>query len=558
MPKSTRHFAFTALALTSAGLAWTSALASPVRIESGLIEGQQAGSVHVFKGIPYAAPPVGELRWKPPQPAHGWSGVRQATAFSPACPQVGRYPPDAKDGPTSEDCLTLNVWVPATTTKQPLPVMVWIHGGSLLSGSGALAQYDGSQLAKHGVIVVTINYRLGVLGFLSHPELNRESPYGTSGNYGLLDQIAALQWVHRNIAALGGDSSRVTIFGQSSGAFSVSMLTATPLAKGLFQRAIAQSGGVFEPVELDASFTPAGAAEIGKNFAKRVGASSLAELRRMPVEQLLKTRFNPQFNIDGHVIPLSPRDAYARHKINRVDLLLGSNASEATSFFDAAQITRSNFAAVLEKTYPALLLRAIGAAPGDSDTQARSAAIAIDTDLRFRWDMWSWARNASASGERVFLYRFARQAAYRHGHPYFGLGATHGAELPYLFGQLDPASGNWTDGDHQLSSAIQQYWTNFARTGNPHAAELVPWPAFDASHHQELELDTAPHAAEVPDAARLERIDRVYGIAAWVSAHPLAALAGLLAGFGIGLTLLFRSIRAVLRARRKGHSARHG
>src|SRR3990167_3982055 len=302
------------------------AKAEPIAIDSGQIEGSQLGTRRVFKGIPYAAPPVGPLRWRPPQPAPSWRGVRKAISHSFACPQLESYPPGGPQEPTSEDCLTLNVWAPATQGAGKLPVMVWIHGGGLISGSGSLPQYAGDQLAARGVVVVTINYRLGVLGFLAHPELNRESPHGGSGNYGLLDQIAALKWVNRNIAAFGGDPDQVTIFGQSSGSFSVSMLVSSPLATGLFRRAIGQSGAVFEPVELDPLFTPNGAAEAGARFASKAGAKSLADLRRIPVASLLKYRFNPQFNIDGYVLPVSPHDAYAEGKQNNVDLLVGANA----------------------------------------------------------------------------------------------------------------------------------------------------------------------------------------------------------------------------------------
>jgi len=527
--------------ILSLGLATAAAEAEPTAIGSGLIEGSQMGTTRVFKGIPYAAPPVGPLRWRPPMPVSSWRGVRKAASHSPACPQLGSYPPDAPREPISEDCLTLNVWAPATKSAGKIPVMVWIHGGSLLNGSGSLPQYTGAQLAARGVIVVTINYRLGVFGFLAHPELNRESQYGGSGNYGLLDQIAALKWVNRNIAAFGGDPDRVTIFGQSSGSFSVSMLVASPLAKGLFRRAIGQSGAVFEPVELDPLFTPNGAAKEGARFASKAGAKSLADLRRMPVASLLKHSFNPQFNIDGHVIPASPHDTYSAGKQNDVDLLVGANKSEGTFFLDPALVTVGNFDAVLGRTFPPPLLWAIGASPGKIDADAREAAISIETDLRFRWGMWSWARHASKIGKgRVFFYRFTQKPAYRAGHPYFGLGPTHGAELPFVFGDLDSRAANWTSEDHQLASRIQQYWTNFAKSGDPNGAALPRWPMFDHERAMVMDLGPESRVAAITDGARLKRIDRVYAVARFVNKHVYGVIATGLALLILVMTMLYR------------------
>ncbi|WP_294121876.1 carboxylesterase family protein [Sphingomonas sp.] len=494
--------------------------AAPIAIDGGQIEGSQIGALRVFKGIPYAAAPTGPLRWRPPQPAPAWRGVRKANSFSPACPQLGSYPPDAPTEPTSEDCLALNVWAPAMNGAGKLPVMVWIHGGSLMNGSGSVPQYAGEQLAARGVIVVTINYRLGVLGFLAHPQLNKESRYGVSGNYGLLDQIAALKWVKRNIAAFGGDPDQVTIFGQSSGSFSASILASTPLARGLFRRAIGESGAVFEPVELDPRFTPNGAAEIGVGFANKAGAKSVADLRKMPVATLLKQRFNPQFNIDGHVIPASPHDAYEAGKQNDVDLLVGTNASEGSFFFDPASVTVGNFDSVLGRTYPSLLLKAVGAKPGNTDADARRAAVATDTDIRFRWGMWAWARHALNSGKsRVFFYRFSGAPAYRPGHPYFGLGPTHGAEMPYVFGYLDKGAADWTSQDQALASTIQQYWTNFAKSGDPNGPGLPRWPRFDNRRTMVMELGQEVRAAPLTDDARLKRIDRVYAVARFVNKY---------------------------------------
>jgi para-nitrobenzyl esterase len=534
-------------------------MAGQIRIDSGKIEGSQVGAIRIFKGIPYAAPPVGPLRWRSPQPVSSWRGVRRATAYSPACPQLGKYPPDAPQEATSEDCLTLNIWAPDRGNAAKLPVMVWIHGGGLVNGSGSLPHYAGDQLASRGVVVVTINYRLGALGFLAHPELNRESAHGGSGNYGLLDQIAALKWVNRNIAAFGGDPDRVTIFGQSSGSFSVSMLVASPLAKGLFRRAIGQSGAVLEPVELDPLFTPEGAAEAGAHFASKASAKSIAELRDLPVQSLLKQRFNPQFNIDGYVLPASPHDAYVAGTQNDVDLLVGANASEGTFFLDPASVTVDNFDAVLGNHFPSLLLRAVGASPGKSVAEARRVAVAIETDLRFRWGMWAWARHASSStNRRVYFYRFTRQAPYRPGHPYFGLGPTHGAELPFVFGVMDSESAIWSAQDRQLASMIQEYWTNFATSGDPNGAGLPRWPMFEREQAMVMDLGAEPHAATITDDSRLRRIDRVYAVARFVNAHPYAAIGAVIILSGLllaGLYRLFRRLWRRISAGRQGQSA---
>ena len=545
------------LAILASALCSTQAPANTVQlpVDGGQVLGAQMKTLRVFKGVPYADPPVKQLRWRPPQPVSPWQGVRKAVAYSPACPQIGNYPTDAEQEPTSEDCLTLNVWTPAAKGSAKLPVMVWIHGGGLMNGSGSVPQYAGDQLASRGVVVVTLNYRLGVLGFLSHPELNKESPDGISGNYGLLDQIAALKWVQRNISTFGGDPDRVTIFGQSSGAFSVSMLVASPLAQGLFRRAIGQSGGVFEPVELDPSFTPSGAAEGGERFATRAGKSTIAELRKLPADLLLKARFSPQYVIGGDVLPLAPHDAYVSNRQNKVDLLVGSNTSEGSFFFDPKSVTVANFNSVLAQTYPSLLLWAVGASPGRSDAEARDAAVAIDTDMRFAWDMWAWARLAAKDKQRrVFLYRFAGKPAYRASHPLYGLGPTHGGELPFVFGNLDPRAADWTVQDHALAQKMQQYWVNFAKTGDPNGPGLPIWQQFDARDGRAMQLGQPTGEITLTDETRLKRIDRVYSVARFISGHRnglLAIGAGVVALFLFFLVKLLPRLAAQFAGRRR-------
>lgn len=497
------------------------AFAKQVTTDRGTVEGSRTGGVVSFKGIPYAAPPVGDLRWRPPQPAPAWAGVRQADRHSSACPQIGTYPLDAPVEATSEDCLTLNVWAPDNAGRGKLPVMVWIHGGGLLNGSGSVPLYAGDRLARRGVIVVTFNYRLGALGFLAHPDLNRESAYGGSGNYGLLDQIAALEWVQRNIGTFGGDPDRVTLFGQSSGAFSISALVTAPRAKGLFRRAIAQSGGIFEPVELDPQFRPDGAAQAGTQFARRAGATSLADLRKLPVEALLKVPFRPQFNLDGHTLTMTPRAAYAAGAQHQVDLLLGSNAEEGSYFYGPEKLTRANHRAMLERTFPGPLIDAVGLDPSNSDAEAHRAAISLDTDLRFRWDMWAWAsRAANRNVRRVFLYEFTRIPPFAPGEIYYGKDAVHGVEMAYSFDQLGRFPTQWTKDDHRLAETMAKYWTNFAKTGDPNGSSLPTWPHFASGNGPVMQLDIAPQVQAVRNLPRLQRIEQVYAAFSAGAAKP--------------------------------------
>src|ERR1700675_1589207 len=307
-------------------------LASPVQIESGALQGVYANGLFIYKGVPYATAPLGELRWREPQPVRPWRGLRKAAAFAPACMQTGVSMPGEAPPAVSEDCLYLNIWTPVNRADKRLPVLVWIHGGGYTNGSGSMPLYWGDRLAQKGVIVVTIAYRLAPLGFLAHPDLTGESGHHSSGNYGLMDQIAALEWVHKNIAAFGGDPKRVTIAGQSSGSISVSILMASPLAKGFFQRAIGESGGLFEPLQLAPKFLLANAERDGDKYAASLGATSLKELRRLPATLLTVNAGGiVHAVIEPYVLPVSPYEAFASGQQNDVPLLIGSNAEEARS-----------------------------------------------------------------------------------------------------------------------------------------------------------------------------------------------------------------------------------
>ena len=520
-------------------------------MEGGSLQGVIADGVRVFKGIPFAAPPVGPLRWRAPQAAAAWSGIRAADTFSAVCPQHGSYPPESAPEPTSEDCLYLNIWTPAEPAAKPLPVMVWIYGGALENGSASTPLYAGDGFAKRGVILVTLNYRLGVLGFLALDSLRKESPAGVSGNYGLLDQIAALQWVQRNIGAFGGDARRVTIFGQSSGSISVSTLVASPLAKGLFQRAIGESGGLFEPLDLSSGFSLAGAENNGREFARRQGAPTLAQLRAKSVSDLLNTPFDGHFVVDGYVLKESPFDAYRRHAQNDVDVLVGSNADEGQLFLQKKAVTVGNLKAILGADFPAPLVWLLNPNPGTTDSEARLAAATVEGDMRFRWDMWRWARLAAEyGGKQVYFYQFSRTPPFPSGNRYYGLGATHGMEMTYVFDHLGQQEVPWTAKDRELAAVLPEYWANFAKSGDPNGPELPVWPSFRESPDKVMFLGEELRAGAIPHEGNLKRIDRIYATAKFVSRHVYGVLAvGILVIVAV-LTVLIMAYRRWARRRR--------
>jgi para-nitrobenzyl esterase len=455
-------------------------LPEPVRLEQGRVVGAvgRAAGVRVFRGIPYAAAPLGELRWKPPQAPLAWQGVRPAIAPGNACPQPP-YPTNglygAEPPPIDEDCLNLNVWTPAKAGDR-LPVMVWIHGGSFVHGTGAAAGYDGENLARHGVVVVTINYRLGVFGLLALPELAAESAHHSAGNYGLLDQVAALGWVQRNIAAFGGDPARVTIFGESAGGGSVNVLVASPLAAGLFSRAIAESGGLFGPMR-----SLADGEKEGQALAARIGATQdvLRTLRAKPADDLIKatTDDNIDMVVDGWLLPKSVYSIFAEGKQNDVPIIVGSNANEGTIFPPpGGMISPSEFTELGRKRYGSFSDEFFKIYPaGDSPADATQSYFAALRDGEIGWDMRIWARIATKTGHhRAYRYYFSRVPPGRGER----LGAFHGSEIAYVFGNF-PYRINYQDLDRQLAETIETYWTNFARGGDPNGAGLTAWPIYE-------------------------------------------------------------------------------
>jgi len=471
------------------------AATDPVRVEQGQLSGTagKSADVRVFRGIPFAAPPVGDLRWKPPQPAAAWKGVREANKFSATCWQKP-YPPQAAIfqndiSNMSEGCLYLNLWTPAKTAADRLPVMVWIHGGGFTRGTANSPMYDGENLALKGVIVVTFNYRLGVFGFLAHPELAAESEHHASGNYGVLDQIAALQWVKKNIAAFGGDPDRVTIFGESAGSYAVCALMASPLAKGLFARAIGESGALFNQLQ-----TQAEAEKEGEKLAAQAGAVpseanklAIKSLRAKPADELVKlTGETNRPVIDGWVLPQAIYTTFAQGKQNDVPLLLGNNADEGTVFAPPAQfVTAALFTAGSQKRFGDMADQFFKIYPAGSDQEAFASYLASFRDVSFGWEMRTWARLQVKTGHQaVYRYYFTRRPP---GPQSARLGAFHASEIPYVFGNfIWPFP--WEEADHKLSETMSSYWVNFAITGNPNGKGLPEWSTYNAEKDTVLEL----------------------------------------------------------------------
>ncbi|HXR90944.1 MAG TPA: carboxylesterase family protein [Steroidobacteraceae bacterium] len=522
-----------AMALLGVSLLSSSALAQaipPARVESGLLQGTVEDGLAVYRGVPFAAPPVGDLRWREPRRPLPWTGVRAASEYGRACMQSN--PAIANLPPPSEDCLFLNVWTPDVHASQRLPVMVWIHGGGFVAGTPAEQLYHGEWLAKKGVVIVSVSYRLGVFGFLAHPQLSAESAHHTSGNYGLLDVIAGLEWVRKNIAAFGGDPGRVTIFGESAGAIAVSQLCASPLAKGLFQAAISESGGSFGPVRAAGgpgeNMQPLQVAEQdGRAWAQSLGASGLKELRAMPAERLLgaaqRQRGLSWPVVDGWVIPDDQFKLYQSGRYNDVPVLIGYNSDEGATF--GVPASQDAYVQSVHERYGRFADKLLIAYPGGESPAAKKTARDLTRDTAFGWQTWSWARLQTRTGKsRVFLYYFDEHPSYPALSPRAGFGTPHSEELPYVFRQLRehnrPAP---TPQDEALSAMLRTYWTNFARTGDPNGPHLPKWPNFSDSAPQVLHIAAAhTGAAPVVNEAGLNVLDEYF---AWrrASSGPVRA-----------------------------------
>jgi len=495
---------FTPLALLAASSA------PKVKTHSGEIEGKVDGQVHAFLGIPYAQPPVGDLRWKPPVPVAKWSGVRKATDFGSHCLQ-GKVFGDMvfHDPGGSEDCLTLNIWVPTKHAEAKLPVMVWIYGGGFVAGTTSEARQNGSTLAQQGVIVVSMNYRLGVFGFMVHPELAKESGHNSAGNYGLLDQLEALKWVHEKIAAFGGDPANVTIFGESAGSFSVSAQMASPLAKGLFQKAIGESGAAFSRSGLSFDPMSARAEKDAKLVKDKLGVSTLAELRAIPADKLLETfgkpgpeafSFGP--DIDGYFLPESVPAIFAAGKQNDVALLAGWNHDEGSFevVFSPQKPTTDSFKERAKKDFGDKADEFLKLYPTDTDEHVRRSALDYAGDRFIAMSTWDWIEAQSNTGKQpIYRYRFDMTPAPKNPNAP-RLGAYHSAEIEYVFGQLDSKTDvTWTQEDRNVSVMMQKYWSNFAKSGNPDGAGLPVWPPYNATDGWPVMILKAEPSAQKDD-----------------------------------------------------------
>jgi para-nitrobenzyl esterase len=481
-----------------------------VTVQSGVLEGKAEGIVSAFLGIPYAAPPVGALRWKPPEPPLPWDGIRPATEFGPRPMQPAVYKDMVfRDPGCSEDCLSLNVWTPAHDAKARLPVMVWIFGGGFLAGGTSEQRQDGEHLAERGVVVVSMNYRLGVFGFLAHPDLVRESPHHAAGNYGLLDQLAAIRWVHDNVAAFGGDPANVTIFGESAGSISVSAQMASPLAKGLFQKAIGESGAAFfvlSPGFLQRSLAGV-AAEDAEFVRQRTGARTLAELRTMPAQKLLDAvsapseAGAPEFFLatDGYFLPEPAAAIFAEGKQNAVPLLAGWNRDEGGLPLPPTPMAGASLRKTAAAEFGRDASEFLAVYPSDTDQQAARSGAEFAADRFIAFGTWAWIEaEARTGGQPIFRYRFDRAPPT----DFTGQkrGAFHSADIVYVFGEFDAQPRvPWTPADVEASRLIQSYWTNFARTADPNGPGLPPWPTYAISSGCEVMHLDLPAAARPDD-----------------------------------------------------------
>jgi para-nitrobenzyl esterase len=506
------------IAIASAALFFGVAPKTPdatVRIDSGVIAGvADPSGVMAYLGIPFAAPPVGPLRWRPPQPVAHWEGVRQADHFGASCMQdeVGsRLPWTAEfmtQGPISEDCLFLNVWTTAgSSSSARQAVMVFIYGGGFGEGSSSVAVYNGALLARRGVVVVTLNYRVGALGFLVYPELTKESDHHSSGNYGLLDQIAALQWVQRNIAAFGGDPDRVTIFGQSAGAISVRDLMRSPLAKGLFAHAIAESGpGLFPESVLGGGITLAQREEQGVTYAESKGAHSLAELRAMPAADFYRHAAGSGAGPgvggpvpDGWVIPAGPPSSEGSREAPLVVGMVSGDAAFAGLFGPQAPPTVDGFKSLAQKTYGDQADDFLKLYPVEKDADVPAAKTASLID-RARVSIDLWCEDQVKRSGTVYTYYFDHAIPWP-AHPEFG--AFHSSELPYIFGTLKLLDRPWTQADFTLSQTMANYWSNFAKSGDPNGPRLPQWPAYSPDSHATMDLGDRVGTIPVADPAKV-------------------------------------------------------
>ncbi len=487
------------------------ALTTKVDVTGGTIEGVDQDGILIYKGIPFAAPPVGDLRWKAPETVEPWTDVKRADAFAPGCMQAANSM--GNTAPVSEDCLYLNVWTPAKTLDEKLPVIYWIHGGGFSGGSTSTPMYDGTGFARKGVVFVSVAYRLGPFGFLAHPELSSESGRG-SGAYGMEDMIAGLEWVKQNIGQFGGDSANVTIFGHSAGGAAVSLLAASPVAKGLFQRVICMSGGSFAPLQTSED-GPGGFPALqvsekrGEAFVKALGVDSIQAARALSAEEVQKgleggmggMRFRP--GADGYVVPNDLYSLYQAGSFNDTPVLLGHTSDESAAMGGRGNITPEEFEKQIKSQYGSFAEAILNAHPHATDEEAAKASRMVRNESGFALNTWTWSRLQTRNGTgKAFQYYYD----YHPGNPEGGSG--HGSDVPFAFQTLAGGrQGNPTPEALELSDMISSYWVDFAKTGDPNGQDLPQWPAFSEDDPKVMVFDEAPGARPLPNLDRLKIFD---------------------------------------------------
>ena len=458
-------------------------------VTGGVLAGERNGAITSYKGIPFAAPPVGPLRWRPPQPVPPWTGVRPATQFAPA-PLQSRLVATLLGVPWhfSEDCLYLNVWTPATNATQRLPVMVWLYGGAFNFGSTAQPLYDGTHLAEQGVVVVSVAYRLGVFGFLVHPELTQA---GAPGNFGIRDQIAGLQWVHDNIASFGGDPGQVTLFGESAGGLSVGLLVTSPQARGLFQRVIAESGALAPQKKLAAA-EPEGVA-----FFAKLKVKDLAAARALPARDILNASFFATVTVDEELFAPDPYQCLKAGQANSTPILLGFNSDDG-GLFVWGRKTPADFTNGVRQAFGENAGKVLALYPHANQPEATHSAKAAFRDVAFAWPVWQWASlQTELTTNAAFVYLFDQHSSF-----WQPDGAMHAAELGYVFDNL-----KWPNREAaELAGRMSRYWVNFARTGNPNGPGLPAWSPFNRTNHDFMYFGGPPRMAPMLDLPQIERL----------------------------------------------------
>lgn len=503
------------ISIFSTTLSVTAFAQTRVKTANGFIEGttDKVTGIRSFKGVPFATPPVGELRWQPPQPVKSWKGIRKADQFGPRCMQRPIFTDMVfRSNGVSEDCLYLNLWAPAKSAKEKLPVLVYFYGGGFAAGDGSEPRYEGANMARQGIVALTVNYRLSVFGFFAHPELTKESPHHASGNYGLLDQAAALRWVQQNIAAFGGDPKRVTIAGESAGSVSVSAQMCSPLAKGLIAGAIGESGSLLGTLP---ALPLADAEKLGISFANSVGADSLAALRAKSALEILAATSRPGTpwpapTIDGYFFPKSPFEIYAAGEQAHVPLLVGSNSEENPYqvILGRETPTVENYREALRRLYAADADQVFNLYPATTEAEVKDAAQDLASDRFISYSTWKWIElSTRTGGKETFYYLYARpRPAVDPAAP--PRGASHSAEIEYAMGNLDLNHVFvWTPDDYKISMVMQEYFANFIKTGNPNSAGLPAWPTF--AQGQRMTIDVVTRAQPVKERQRYEFMDQL-------------------------------------------------